>query len=755
MTDNSKLVSAVDYLARGWHVLILHDVAAGECSCGNPREDPKHNTVEGSAGKHPVASAWGASAIAERTQLDAAIAARPTANLGILTGQQSGVWVLDIDPRHDGDKRLAELEAQHGSIGYTYTVLTGSGGWHFYFTLPDDFTPTNAKGTLPPGIDVRGQGGQVVTAPSVSLAGAYVVLRDVDPVPAPPWLLDLIRARPPVERERMEPGSSAFLDYPTHGDRLQRYAAMAVGRECDRLARAESGSRNHTAFEVACNLIEFINTPWANLAPDSIRAGYDNATATLTADDPSFTAVEAAECWRSAQRKVGGRGREVPKELAGGELVNLAGGVPPFSPAIPGPRVSTELLSGDVPTSTASTAPTALPGVFALPGSAPPYSGPSPTEISTSSADTQPEQIDPVDALLGELVTGAQLAAMPPLEPLVEGLLMMDSAAWMIGPSGHGKSFVALDMALSIAIGKPWQGHAVHQGLVVALVAEGARGMGVRHRAWESHHGVDVGGGVLYLPRPVQASGPEWDTLVRALARIRPVLITLDTQARVSVGMEENSNSEMGVLVEQIERLRRATGACVLTVHHTGKAGMEGRGASALKAAAQTELTVSRMGDKLTVKTTKQKDGPELAPIGLRFTPVTVEMSPPAPVLMAGGGLTMLTPGRTESSVVLVAYAQDSEARAQMFDDDLTEAQTILVGLLSEVFNTGNGGTKAEIKKQFGPSWTARHESSPASIERSFVRAWNGLLDRGALARVTGSQSYRWVPVDERRDSGS
>jgi hypothetical protein len=191
------------------------------------------------------------------------------------------------------------------------------------------------------------------------------------------------------------------------------------------------------------------------------------------------------------------------------------------------------------------------------------------------------------------------------------------------------KSFVTIDLAGHVGAGMKWHGHYVRQGTVVYLVAEGARGIRKRVRAWEKHYGLKMDN-VLFLPRPVQAMGPEWDTLIEAMRRLQPQMIVIDTQARVSVGVEENSNTEVGVVIERIEELRRATEACVLVIHHTGHVGEHGRGASSAKGALQSELHVSKKGDNaknivVTVKVGKQKDDEESGDIQFGLKVITLD----------------------------------------------------------------------------------------------------------------------------------
>lgn len=220
-----------------------------------------------------------------------------------------------------------------------------------------------------------------------------------------------------------------------------------------------------------------------------------------------------------------------------------------------------------------------------------------------------------VEGLLGELLDTGDLDSIPPLEPVVDDMLFRDTLARIYGPSGTFKSFLTLDIAACVATGAPWHGQETRPGPVVYLVAEGIRGIRKRVRAWEQHHGRRMTG-VKFLPRPVQARDPEWAVLVEACRRLGPALVVVDTQARVTVGVEENSNTEMGEVVDRMEQLRAACGACLLLVHHTGHDEGRSRGATAVKGALQTELGVTRKdadeGPVVTLKTSKQKDDAEL-----------------------------------------------------------------------------------------------------------------------------------------------
>ncbi|MFF1743530.1 AAA family ATPase [Streptomyces mirabilis] len=270
----------------------------------------------------------------------------------------------------------------------------------------------------------------------------------------------------------------------------------------------------------------------------------------------------------------------------------------------------------------------ALGHPFKAPEPRPPYAEPPPDDMWNGQEDATRPTTDMnsaeyfearVRALEEELLDSAALDNIEPLEPVIADVLYRDTLARVYGASGTFKSFMTLDFAGCVGSGMAWHGQEVTQGPVIYLVAEGMRGIRKRVRAWEQHHGRKMTG-VFFLPRPVQAMDPEWLVLVELCRRRKPALVVIDTQARVTVGIEENSNTEMGRVVDRMEQLRGASEACILLVHHTGHDGDRGRGATAVKGALQTELGVERTGKglldtQIKLKTGKQKDDEELGDV--------------------------------------------------------------------------------------------------------------------------------------------
>lgn len=233
---------------------------------------------------------------------------------------------------------------------------------------------------------------------------------------------------------------------------------------------------------------------------------------------------------------------------------------------------------------------------------------------------------DDVDALLAEMLDPEDLINRPPPRHMIRGLLTFDSEAWLIGPPGSKKSFVALDLACHVANGMAWQGRKVQQARVVIIAAEGGGGIGKRLNAWQRTYGPIAAGQVKVLTRPVQAQDvAAWAVLVKACERLEAGFVIIDTQARVTVGLEENSAKDMGVYVNAARMIKGATGACVMTVHHTGRRGGDARGSSAIDGAQDTELKIEPVRRSYArLKVDKQKDIEPIEPVRLKFERVTL-----------------------------------------------------------------------------------------------------------------------------------
>jgi len=238
--------------------------------------------------------------------------------------------------------------------------------------------------------------------------------------------------------------------------------------------------------------------------------------------------------------------------------------------------------------------------------------------------DTQDATQTRYDELELRLVDIDGLEAIPPPEFLIDGYLIKNSLAWLGGKPGHFKSFVAVEMACCVATGTNWHGYKVKQGKVLYLIAEGVTGLAQRFRTWSKYNGVPIRD-ITFLPLPLRLADPsgiDVAAFATLLLAHKPDLVIIDTQARVTVGADENSSRDMGEFVDALEILRHMHHSTMLTVHHEPRNATNLRGSISLEGGAGTILRCFKEGDQLTIEMKKQKDAPELDDMLLVAYPV-------------------------------------------------------------------------------------------------------------------------------------
>lgn len=173
-------------------------------------------------------------------------------------------------------------------------------------------------------------------------------------------------------------------------------------------------------------------------------------------------------------------------------------------------------------------------------------------------------------------------------------MIYEDSLARMYGAPGSGKSFVAMDMALSLAAGRSWAGRMLRPTKVVYVMAEGQAVNADRMEAWMSRNGVDadrLDDRFFAVPDAVMLTETAAAPFVAWVRENQPKLVVLDTKNAMMVG-EENSASDFAVMRRTLDAIRKASGCCVLLIDHTGYEGSRARGSSAGTAAMDTEIRV-------------------------------------------------------------------------------------------------------------------------------------------------------------------
>lgn len=239
--SQAMLDSARAYAYRGWLVIPVHSIEDGRCTCGD-------GPACTSPGKHPRTQHGLKEASSDLATVEKWWRRWPDANVAIVTGAASGLVVLDIDGYHGGDDTLAELVAENGPLPSTLQVITGGDGMHYLFAHPGEEIRNTAGKKLGQGLDVRGDGGYIVAAPSLHVSGKRYEWVDVDvaPAPLPGWMLDKLRKPTGVTSP---PKILAPISPPAAGG--TPYGLEALARELADVRAAGQGGRNAQLNESA------------------------------------------------------------------------------------------------------------------------------------------------------------------------------------------------------------------------------------------------------------------------------------------------------------------------------------------------------------------------------------------------------------------------------------------------------------------------------------------------------------------------
>lgn len=295
------------YIQLGWPVVPLHTPQSDRsCSCN----DDQCNHI----GKHPRVKDWQRCASVESDQIMRWWGTWPRANVGIVTGQRSGLLVLDVDT---SDTPLARR------LPLTPTVVTGH-GFHYYFKHPGIDLPNAVR--FQPDCDIRADGGLVVAPPSRHANGdSYswlVAPDDLTPLAdCPEWLIDAIleSANKKAEANRSN-GFAAPYPHPSQGG--QPYALAAVERELAKVREALDGERNDQLNTSAFVLGTLL---------DAGQLDYDDVYQQL-AEAGIAAGLSPGEAYGTAKSGLTA-GLRKPREIAPPRRPDGSGSAPPSSPS--------------------------------------------------------------------------------------------------------------------------------------------------------------------------------------------------------------------------------------------------------------------------------------------------------------------------------------------------------------------------------------------------------------------------------------
>jgi RecA-family ATPase len=203
----------------------------------------------------------------------------------------------------------------------------------------------------------------------------------------------------------------------------------------------------------------------------------------------------------------------------------------------------------------------------------------------------------------------------------------------LVGPPGSFKSFLAIDWAMSLAAGIPWSGRATKPSKVLYTLGEGKASLLKRIMAWVHHkkltqeqeQRLKANFRVTFdVPQlAAQKEMLKWITDFDNDA-FDPTFLIIDTLARSYVGKNENDAMDVGIWIDNVDKLRKR-GMTVLVLHHTKKnteGGLKYRGNTAWLGAMDTSFVLERNPDGIKgiskLSCDKQKDHQEPQDIWMR-----------------------------------------------------------------------------------------------------------------------------------------
>lgn len=206
---NNILEEALRYTDIGWNVLPVQSPESGN-------------------GKIPLIKDWTNQATTDKSIICQWWDIYKNPNIGVLTGNKSNLIVLDIDKKNNGFDSLEELCGLKGNLPITCKSITGGGGIHLFFRDENNSIHSNA-GLLGSGIDIRGEGGQIILPPSKHISGnAYYWEEgkspfDISLASMPDWIIEKLKG--PVNHKVVEISSMDMISEGMRNSTLFRCAS--------------------------------------------------------------------------------------------------------------------------------------------------------------------------------------------------------------------------------------------------------------------------------------------------------------------------------------------------------------------------------------------------------------------------------------------------------------------------------------------------------------------------------------------------
>jgi hypothetical protein len=246
------------------------------------------------------------------------------------------------------------------------------------------------------------------------------------------------------------------------------------------------------------------------------------------------------------------------------------------------------------------------------------------TAVLNDTAAVQMDAPEPENTF--QIVGLKELLKRPPKQYLVQGLFGYDDHMMIVGDSGTGKSFLAIDIAVRGALGLPIAGifPTERPFSTLYVTEEGVSGIPQRFKEACQFHGLEEGSEAFEriafmdrVPKLFQEDSSEEgvDNFIKALNQSERHfdLIIFDTLADVSEGSSEIDNGHISTINNRARKIREAHKCATKYLHHTPKNGSGPRGGGAHRAKCDLVIEVLDDSGTRTIHCNKLKDGPRFS----------------------------------------------------------------------------------------------------------------------------------------------
>ena len=324
------------------------------------------------------------------------------------------------------------------------------------------------------------------------------------------------------------------------------------------------------------------------------------------------------------------------------------------------------------------------------------------------------------DRTLGLPLTVDELLSQPEPIWLIEKVLPASGMGLIWGKSGSGKSFIALDLACSLALGSEWCQLPVSAASVLYIALEGDTRNRIQSYLDFNDMESDYLDRLFFWQKPFDLLNKS--NIENFISRVKSSdfrnidVVILDTLNRASLGANENDSRDMGRIIQSAQYLNENLGCVLVLVHHSGKDQHKGaRGHSSLEAAIDFAFKVQKRGSRISLQVTKERDAPD------DYTLATLELINVSDSMVLVSNIST----DTESVRLNPSEQQAFDLLKNLHCENQSEDGLVPRNVWRDKF--------VEARKA-----CASKELKTASVHRSFNRAIEKLTDKSLIDTVAG-----------------